>query len=375
MTASKPTSGDKTAFMIKHGFEPLEPYKNALTKWKCRHVKCGSIVSPRYNDIQQGKGGCKNCGNKKSAESQKFPEEEAVQIMREANLEPLEPYKNNRTKWKCKCLNCGNIVETLFDTIRSGLGGCLTCGYMKTADKQRKDEEFAIEVMLRFNLKPLVAYKSSNTKWKCECLKCGKIVYPTFGAVQSVSKIGCKYCAGNAIDERDAIAIMLASDLEPLEPYKKSHAKWKSKCLKCGKIVYPRLNGISAGQGGCVFCFPAGINQEVPSYLYLITNPELNAHKVGIGNHKKKQTDDRLKKFIRTGWQVFHVWEFETGEKALKIEQRVLSIIRKDMGLPQYLVAGQLPITLGESETVDADEVSLPELKRLINRTIKTHSG
>jgi len=375
MALPKSTPEDKIAFMVKNGFEPLEPYKNALTKWKCKHLPCGEVVSPRYNDIQQGKGGCKPCGNKKSASTQAFPEDKAIQIMLEANLQPLEPYKNNRTKWKCRCLICGNTVETLFDTIRSGLGGCLTCGYVKTADKQRKDEEFAVQFMLNLNLKPLVPYKNSNARWKSECLKCGKIVFPTFGSVQYNNKVGCKYCAGNSMDEVDAIAIMLASDLEPLEPYKKSHAKWKSKCLKCGKVVYPRLNGVNQGQGGCIYCFPAGINQEIPSYLYLITHKEFNAHKVGIGNHKKKIGDDRLRKFIRTGWEVFNVWEFETGEEALKVEQKVFQILRKEMGLPQYLAAGQLPVTLGESETVDADEITLPELKRLINKTIKSFSN
>ena len=55
MASFKSTTEDKISFMVKHGFEPLEPYKNALTKWKCKHLACGEIVSPRYNDIQQGK--------------------------------------------------------------------------------------------------------------------------------------------------------------------------------------------------------------------------------------------------------------------------------------------------------------------------------
>ena len=41
--------------------EPLEPYVSATTARLCRCLKCGRQVSPAYNSIQQGQGGCKYC--------------------------------------------------------------------------------------------------------------------------------------------------------------------------------------------------------------------------------------------------------------------------------------------------------------------------
>lgn len=46
------------------GFEPLEPYKSALSKWKMRHVLCNSIVYPKLNSLNNAAGktaGCAVC--------------------------------------------------------------------------------------------------------------------------------------------------------------------------------------------------------------------------------------------------------------------------------------------------------------------------
>jgi len=47
--------------MRKNGFEPLVPYQNSKKKWKSRHLKCGNIVFPQYNTIQNRQTGCSTC--------------------------------------------------------------------------------------------------------------------------------------------------------------------------------------------------------------------------------------------------------------------------------------------------------------------------
>ena len=84
--------------MLKAGLEPLEPYKNALMKWKCKCLGCGDIVFPKYNQIQQGIGGCNKCGTKRGSQKIKLDSHLATQIMIDAGLEPLEDYVNNKTK-------------------------------------------------------------------------------------------------------------------------------------------------------------------------------------------------------------------------------------------------------------------------------------
>jgi len=48
--------------MRNAGFEPLEEYRSALTKWRCRclNPECGRIVHPRYAGVRNGRG-CRYC--------------------------------------------------------------------------------------------------------------------------------------------------------------------------------------------------------------------------------------------------------------------------------------------------------------------------
>lgn len=48
---------------------------------------------------------------------------------------------------------------------------------------------------------------------------------------------------------------MIERGVRPLEPYTSSSTRWKSECLECGAVVYPRYGTVvTAGRGGCDFC-------------------------------------------------------------------------------------------------------------------------
>lgn len=116
---------------IEAGLTPLEPFVGANQKWKSQCNVCGLIVSPRFADVIGGGGGCKPCGIEKLRvlNNKRYPDQEkkALLIAKKAQLEPLEPYKNARTKWKCKCLKCGEIVTPTFHNLEQGNNGCLNC--------------------------------------------------------------------------------------------------------------------------------------------------------------------------------------------------------------------------------------------------------
>ena len=78
--------------MVEHGLEPLEPYPGANHRWRCRCLRCGTEVTPRYSNIQHGWGGCPTCRRAASSSRQRGPEADAIDVMRAAGLEPLEPY-------------------------------------------------------------------------------------------------------------------------------------------------------------------------------------------------------------------------------------------------------------------------------------------
>ena len=109
------------------------------------------------------------------------------------------------------------------------------------------------------------------------------------------------------------------------------------------------------------------------SYVYLITNSELNAHKVGIGNVKKHM--DRLGRFNARGWETYKVWQFETGREALDVEKLIFKVIRQDLNIPIYLSYEQMKSTGGHVETMGADAISLLELEKIIKKVIRSYKG
>ena len=353
----------------KVGLKPLEPYPGQNRgKWKCIHLACGEIIYPMFGTIRRGYSGCRKCSDKNTGLKSRVSEKEAIKKMINAKLQPLEPYVNSHTKWKCKCLICETICYPLYATIVQRGTACKTCGTARRGIKRRTSEDKAINTMLKANLEPLESYTNTKTKWKCRCQICQRIVYPTLGDIVNGDG-GCGYCSRTRVDVEEAIDLMLNSQLKPLEPYKNSKAKWKCQCLKCGKIVNPSYEVILQGQGGCRYCAVRGIQMNVPSYLYLITHSGLNAHKVGMGNHKKYA--DRLTKFKEKGWETYRVWNTKTGADAIDMEAKIFDIIRNKLKIPVYLSKDDMPETDGHTETMDADLISLIELEKIINKVIK----
>jgi hypothetical protein len=110
------------------GYEPLEDYPGAAIKWKCIHTPCKRIVYPRFSQIYNGGGGCKDCGYSIAAEKNRISQEQALRIMVDAGLQPLEKYVSATTNWKCIHLACGRKVSPQLSKIQQGQGGCRHCG-------------------------------------------------------------------------------------------------------------------------------------------------------------------------------------------------------------------------------------------------------
>lgn len=117
---------------------------------------------------------------------------------------------------------------------------------------RKLDPEIATKVMLAAGISPLVPYVNSRTNWKSRCLGCRKMISPRLSDVVQGSR--CGYCAGVIPDLKKILLNMAKEDLRPLEPYRTALTKWKSECLTCGQIVYPKYNWIQRGQGGCRPC-------------------------------------------------------------------------------------------------------------------------
>lgn len=393
---------------IARGLLPIEPYRNALASWKSIHQECGREVSPRFNGIQQGQGGCQHCaGNNKVKESH------ATQLFQSKGLEPLESFPGTQLRWKCKHTKCGRIVFPRYTSVQQGQSGCGYCaGNIIDPDEARNlfiskglipqepfpggkkswrclhsqcgrevfpkyanvldgsggckecsinyvNPEFALEVFRSANLEPLEPYPGTARGWKSIHTVCGNEVSPHWGYVRKYLA-GCKYCAGKSVTEKDAIAIVNAKGFSPLEPYPGSQSPWRMIHEDCGMEVSPRLNSLQyalTDGSGCNKCADSTFNYAEPAIIYLITNSALSAHKIGISGENKK----RLQQHRRENWETFKTLNLDTGEKAYKIEQEVLEWLKEVFGWTPYLTKNEMPQG-GHTETVDASEIDLPTI-------------
>jgi hypothetical protein len=90
-----------------------------------------------------------------------------------------------------------------------------------------------------------------------------------------------------------------------------------------------------------------------------MTNKELSAHKIGIGNSVRSRGRSRIAQHEKKGWKLYKQLDFEVTDNAYLLEQDVLNWLRKDKQLGIYLSELEMPQG-GYSETVDASEIDLP---------------
>jgi hypothetical protein len=318
--------------MVEVGLQPLEPYQNALTKWKCKCLGCGEIVSPRYAQIQRGIGGCNACGTKRGSEKIKMPSEVAVKMMLSAGLEPLEEYVNSKTKWKCKCLSCGEIVFPKLNGIQSGEGGCLKCGMKKAGLKNTMDEFLAIQIAMNAGFTPLEPYTNALTKWKMRHSVCNAIVYPKLNTISNNSSKStcCAVCSGHQVE-------VGFNDLQTTHPLiSKEAIGWDPKEVTAGSSrtkkrwicsekhewrasVAERTNG-----HGCPSCAQSGFDPNKDGWLYFLSHPDWEMLQIGITN----VPDDRLATHKRLGWTVVELRGPMKGDLTRQWETDILRMLR-----------------------------------------------
>ena len=349
---------DAILIMNKVGLQPLEPFKSIQARWKNNCLKCGKVSFRTLHNVKVTGKGCPHCSFAKTRTSQ----DKMIKIAKDLGYEPMEPYELQTKLWKLKCLKCGKETKRYPSSLNyrrrsssTGLTGCLGCAIRQKV-KGSNQAKLAINLMEKSGFEILEPYISAKHPWRVRCKKCKMEMTKQYTHVKSENK-GCKYCSGNYLNNEQILLIMHNAFLEPLEPYKNSQTPWKSKCLKCNKVVRPRFGGISAGIGGCKFCGAHGLDLNSPAFIYLITSDELRSHKVGVSG--LDIPTDRLLAHRKNGWSLYKKMNVETGEIAYIIEQKVLSWIREDLKLQSYIPQSLMPQG-GYTETFSSEEVDLP---------------
>ena len=247
------------ATMISNGFLPTENYPgNSKVGWTCKHIKCGNIITVKYNYVQQGKAGCPYCSPNK-----KLNEDDAVQFFKKHGLIPIEPYVSTQTPWKSIHKKCGNQVSPRFGSVQQGGSGCTYC-----AGNAKISNDAAKELFFSRSLFPISKYPGANVGWPSIHSICGKKVEPRLADVRAGGG-GCAYCGGAKVDAGDAVQLMKNNDFLPQVPYPGADSKWECIHTPCGKLVFPTYVRINRGEGGCAHCSGnAPINPESAIELF-----------------------------------------------------------------------------------------------------------
>ena len=258
-TALRLSEVDAITVMRDAGLEPQDPYVRSGDPWRCIHLACGREVFPSYNTIQQGGGGCQQCGFLKTGAAIRHDSEFASEIMRNAGLEPLENYPGSKAKWRCLHLECGQEVLATLSGVRQGESGCFKCGAKNRGLRSRVDPEIAREFMITKGLEPQEPYELSNKPWRCVHKDCGSTVYPTYSSIQGGQR-GCRPCAIKEGALRSSYTQEFANDqaltrgYKPLEDYPGAMSHWRCTHVPCGREVKATLNTLMSGKGCCTVC-------------------------------------------------------------------------------------------------------------------------
>jgi hypothetical protein len=296
----KPPSIEETR---AHNIEPLEPYPGRAAKWKCRCLKCGGEVAPRWGSIlSNGGDGCIKCGARARGDRQFRNEDDVVSEMLAAGVKPLGPYPGSSEPWRCECLRCGKISMTRYIGIQRGERGCLDCGNASSAATRTMSSEVAAQFMLDAGYEPLEPYEKSNTPWRCIHTKCGNEVTPSYSTIQQ-------------------------------------------------------------GDGGCKTCAENGMDYSVPAILYLLKSDLFFSLKIGIT--ATNSVKDRLAHHMRFGWEVESTWQVRDGFLAEEIEQSLIKYWRKVLGAPPSVLKEDMPQG-GYTETASLLHVDIAETVSIV---------
>lgn len=150
---------------------PQEEYVDNQTKLVCLCKKCGNSWSARPNTLLRGYG-CPYCAGTVRKNDKTF-REELLKI--NPNIEPLEPYQNNKKPILCKCKQCGHEWRAMPNNLLSKGHHCPQCSHKQRGEKRRSTNEDFVESLkqLNPNIVPLDPYITNSQKIRCLCTICG----------------------------------------------------------------------------------------------------------------------------------------------------------------------------------------------------------
>lgn len=140
--------------------------------------------------------------------------------------------------------------------------------------------------------------------------------------------------------------------------------KLDNSCNKCDLKLSNFIEKVQPSQN-CHGCGRYAFKENEPSYLYLITHPELKLHKVGIGTVGKDK--NRLQSFVTEGWIVAGLWHEESKERTFKYETQFFTRLKElTKNDPALGIAATGKWVGMWAESIDAEKIPLSVVLEMI---------
>lgn len=199
MVSGRPVDPSEARHLMnRNGCAPKTPFAMAKEAWPCICMRCGVDIDPTYDSIAtkarkhgDAPRGCRDCADRELTQVNRLSEAELLRSIVAANIEPLEPYKNNSTGWACRCLNIGcprkgKPIKVLMKVVRSGGMACRFC----SKHEIHPDDAFE-EMVAKGHVRPKVPYPGVDKPWLGDCLRCSCEVEPRLHDVTNGGQGGC----------------------------------------------------------------------------------------------------------------------------------------------------------------------------------------
>ncbi|WP_405649639.1 hypothetical protein OG581_52490 [Streptomyces sp. NBC_01386] len=96
---------------------------------------------------------------------------EAKNKMISKGVWPISVWPGSGKRWLSVCMGCGSFVTPTYrNVMQPGRGGCNPCARRKAAETRRTSHDDAVQVMRAAGVEPLEVFPGVDMPWRCRCL-------------------------------------------------------------------------------------------------------------------------------------------------------------------------------------------------------------
>jgi predicted nucleic acid-binding Zn-ribbon protein len=203
-------------------------YLDSKTPLSFRCMECGYRGKLRFNDLSNGSG-CRQCGIRRRASSQKRDFEAFKRDMDEKGIEVLSGvYVNSETKLQFRCKKCRRHWFARPNDVLRATVGCPRCGHQRAGQRLAYSHEKIDSELGRLRITLLSRYVSSQKSIRVRFEQCGHVVLRTWNEIQR--GVGCPKCAQNKPPKANlyrAIASKYGGEVLEIARTSNRHSIWR----------------------------------------------------------------------------------------------------------------------------------------------------